>query len=201
MTTAERALIQLSAAVASGRDGLLASAIDEAHQAALPGAAEEVLLQTYLFLGFPTTLRALQAWRERTGTLAERSVAEDCASWRERGERVCEQIYGGQYDRLRSNVSRLHPELERWMLEEGYGKVLDRPGLSLRMRELCIIPLLVAQDAPRPLYAHLRGALNAGAVPDEVESALAMGCAHVSALRAAAACGVWESVLRRRTEV
>jgi 4-carboxymuconolactone decarboxylase len=62
--------------------------------------------------------------------------------------------------------------MERWMVEEGYGKVLGRPGLDLRDRELCIVALLAVLDAPRQLHSHLRGALNVGTPPPEVAEAL-----------------------------
>ena len=72
-------------------------------------------------------------------------------------------MYGGQYEKLRANIAALHPDMERWMVREGYGKVLGRPGLDLATRELCIVALLAPQDAGPQLYSHLRGALNAGA--------------------------------------
>ncbi len=59
------------------------------------------------------------------------------------------------------------------MVVEGYGKVLGRPGLSLMMRELCIVAILAVTGASKQLYAHLRGALNVGATPADVDAALA----------------------------
>ncbi len=55
---------------------------------------------------------------------------------------------------------------------KGYGKVLGRPGLDLATRELCIVALLAVLRTPRQLYSHLRGALNAGAPPPEMEEVL-----------------------------
>jgi alkylhydroperoxidase/carboxymuconolactone decarboxylase family protein YurZ len=43
-------------------------------------------------------------------------------------------------------MGQLHPVLDTLMLEHGYGRVLSRPGLSLRLRELCVIAVLVGQD-------------------------------------------------------
>ena len=115
-------------------------------------------------------------------------------------ERVCEAVYAGQYARLRKNVARLHPDMERWMLTEGYGKVLGRPGLELKVRELCIVALLAGQDAAPQLHSHLRGALNVGASPEEVEAALEVACGAVAPERAAAAREVWDAVRRRWDE-
>jgi 4-carboxymuconolactone decarboxylase len=80
---------------------------------------------------------------------------------------------------------------------EGYGKVLGRPGLALRTRELCIVALLVGQDARPQLYAHLRGALNAGAPAEDVGAALAIAAEELGAERGAAAHAVWRRLSAR----
>ena len=124
----------------------------------------------------------------------------DRDGWRVRGEEVCATVYGGQYGRLRENIRALHPEMEGWMLEEGYGKVLGRPGLALATRELCIVGLLAVSDWPTQLYSHLRGARNAGASDAEVTAALelALGAADDGARSRARE--TWAR-LRRRTSV
>lgn len=83
------------------------------------------------------------------------------------------------------------------MVVEGYGKVLGRPGLSLAVRELCVVALLVHQDAGPQLYAHLRGALNAGASELEVESALALALEGSDRDAGAAAREIWQEVRGR----
>ena len=195
MTEADRALARLAAAIAARDPDALQEAVDRAAASADPNAVEEVLLQSYLFVGFPVALEAVVLWRQRTGTAAPEDQPEDALAWRARGEAVCATVYGGQYGRLRSNVARLHPAYERWMLEEGYGKVLGRPGLSLRARELCIVAQLAALGAPRQLYSHLRGARNAGAGDDDIEAALQEAAAVSSARCAHEARSVWNSVV------
>ncbi|HEY8483478.1 MAG TPA: carboxymuconolactone decarboxylase family protein [Longimicrobiales bacterium] len=195
-----RALVALSAALSSGSAERVSEAMARAARVAVPGEVEEVLLQSYLFLGYPAALSALAQWRELTGLPAPAAAeAEPREGWERRGEWVCARIYGDQYDRLRANVARLHPDLERWMVTEGYGKVLGRPGLALEVRELCVVALLAGLDAPRQLYAHLRGALNAGADPAEVEEALRVASEVVPRARAEAAWSVW-SMVRSRWE-
>jgi 4-carboxymuconolactone decarboxylase len=198
MTEAERSLVRLSAAIASRDPDRLGRALDEAAARATPLEIEEALLQSYLFLGYPAALWALGFWRERSPVPVGAGAAGDAALWRERGEAVCARVYGGQYGRLRENVARLHPDVERWMLVEGYGKVLGRPGLSLRTRELCIVALLVGQDARPQLYAHLRGALNAGASAEDVSVALAVATDELGPERGAAALEVWRGLSDRR---
>jgi alkylhydroperoxidase/carboxymuconolactone decarboxylase family protein YurZ len=85
-------------------------------------------------------------------------------------------------------------------LNEGYGKVLGRSGLDLATRELCIAALLAGMDAEPQLYAHLRGALNAGAGEDDVEEALREAALGITPERARAAREVWSRVRERRRE-
>jgi len=208
MREAERALIEVSAAIGAGSARALEAALEAAARAATPQEVEETLLQSYLFAGYPAALRAFAFWRERqrvgeAAGAADKEGTEvggvhETEKWGERGERVCREVYGSQYEQLRENVRVLHPELERWMIEDGYGKVLGRRGLELRVRELCIVSLLAGQDAADPLYSHLRGALNVGASPAEVELALAASAAVAAPARSDAARSVWRSVLERR---
>ena len=201
LPAATAALISLSAALAAGDDRVLGAALDVAALRADRVGAEEVLLQSYLFLGYPAALRALAAWRERVGgPAASEAPEEERALWHERGQAVCERVYGGAYERLRENVRRLHPDIERWMLEEGYGKVLGRTGLPLRERELCIVALLAGLPAPHQLHSHLRGALNAGASPQQLEGALELAAAVLAPERIAAARALWAAVLERWRE-
>jgi 4-carboxymuconolactone decarboxylase len=76
------------------------------------------------------------------------------------------------YERLRGNIRRLHPELDDWMIVDGYGKVLSRPGLDLCRRELCIVAACAVAEQDRQLHSHLHGALNAGAAPAAVSQTL-----------------------------
>lgn len=173
MTGSERrALVGLSAALATGESDLLARAMHRCLKAADPDRAEEVILQSYLFLGYPAALIAFELWREISKREAGEAAAGSWDEWSDRGREVCQIVYAGQYDGLRRNVRALHPDMERWMVVEGYGKVLGRPGLELAVRELCIASLLAVLGAPRQLHSHLRGALNAGATLQEVEEAV-----------------------------
>jgi 4-carboxymuconolactone decarboxylase len=175
----------------------LSAALERAAMVADPVGVEEVLVQSYLFLGFPAALNALALWRELSGRPAPASSSSDWEGWRARGEEVCARVYGGQYSRLRENVARLHPDLEAWMLTEGYGKVLGRPGLELRVRELCVAALLAGLDAAPQLRSHLRGALHVGATVAEVEEALVLAGGVLPPDRLAVARVVWDDVRRR----
>ncbi|MBA2670509.1 MAG: carboxymuconolactone decarboxylase family protein [Gemmatimonadetes bacterium] len=170
------ALVRVSASIASrnraSRDAALCMALTTADGSEV----DEVILQSHLFVGFPDALEAMVRWRELGGSGTPDPYPEASELWRSRGERVCSDVYGANYEKLRRNVVSLHPDLDRWMVEGGYGRVIGRPGLDLATRELCIAALLAVWGAPRQLHSHLRGALNAGASPDEVQESVEIAC-------------------------
>ncbi|HEY4130530.1 MAG TPA: carboxymuconolactone decarboxylase family protein, partial [Gemmatimonadaceae bacterium] len=166
------ALVRLAAVLTAGTDEQIRAAIvDAASIRAL--WVEELLLQLYLFAGFPRALNASREWRrihpQAVAPADDRTIQE----WRIDGERTCEKVYGTMYDRLRSNIRDLHPLLDDWMITEGYGKVLSRPGLDLGRRELCIVAACAAANQDRQLHSHLRGALNVGVASSAVDASLA----------------------------
>jgi 4-carboxymuconolactone decarboxylase len=58
------------------------------------------------------------------------------------------------------------------MIVDGYGKVLSRPGVDLRTRELCVVAACAVSGQQRQLHSHLHGALNAGASAGEIGGVL-----------------------------
>jgi len=174
---ATRALVALSAAIAVGNE----SAIEEHGRTCLAEGApeawvDELLLQSTLMVGWPRALSAVAIWRRIAGparSLEDGTEYAQAPAWRARGEVLCREIYGANYDRLRANIRELHPALDAWMVTEGYGRTLGRPGLDLARRELTIVAQVAVQGAERHLHSHLRGALNAGVAPDVLDAALA----------------------------
>lgn len=190
---ARRALLRVAAALATRDETAIRAAMAEARDAA-PGAVDEVLLQSHLFVGFPDALNALALWREVSGTPAPPPAGEDPAAWPARGERVCAAVYGASYGRLRVNVERLHPDVDGWMATGGYGRVIGRPGLDLATRELCIAALLAVWNVPRQLHSHLRGALNTGASVAQVDEAVGVACGYLPPDRAAEVRSLWSAI-------
>jgi 4-carboxymuconolactone decarboxylase len=197
LDAAREALVSLSAALATRDGATVREAVRRAAVEADPDAAEEVLLQAHLFVGFPDALAALALWREASGRPAPASLGEGCEGWTGRGERVCAEVYGANYPKLRANVVSVHPEMDRWMVEGGYGRVIGRPGLDLATRELCIAALLAVWNTPRQLHSHLRGALNAGASADEVDAAVEVACGFLDGAAAERVRALWGEVRER----
>ncbi len=173
---ATRVLIQLSAAIASSDEATVRYWLLQAARDVPPLHVEELVLQSYLFCGFPRALNAAREWRRIALRDAPSSDETEDVSlapeWRERGERTCAAVYGTMYDKLRLNVRDLHPALDSWMVVDGYGKVLSRPGLDLPRRELCIVAACAAMGQDRQLHSHLRGSLNVGVDPAALTEAL-----------------------------
>lgn len=129
----------------------------------------ETILQSYLFAGYAAAINAFvllnslapegEILRETGGSLRK---------WKQRGEKLCKMIYGKNYNKLIRNMKALHPDLADWMLWEGYGKVLSRPFLSPRVRELLIVCITAVLGVQRQFLSHVRGALNVGALPMEI---------------------------------
>lgn len=194
-----RALVVLAAAIAAGGTTRLEAACRAAVEAGVPSLwVDELLLQSVLMVGWPRALIGADAWRLVSGRPAV--SVEDGGDyrrhmeWAARGEAVCRVIYEGQYDRLRENVCALHPALERWMLVDGYGRTIGRPGLDLARRELCVVAQVAVQGAERQLHSHLKGAMRAGATPAVVEETLDAANTFLGERERALSLALWERV-------
>ena len=160
---ATRSLVRLSAVLAGGDEDAVRAELQLSAKTTSHEWIEELLLQTYLFAGFPRALNAMREWRRLAGVAPPREeVALDLRTLRTLGEETCARVYGTMYERLRVNIRALHPLLDDWMIVEGYGKVLSRPGLDLPRRELCIVAACAATGQDRQLQSHMHGARNVG---------------------------------------
>src|SRR2546421_8669847 len=135
------ALVRLAAAIAAADEATVRESFLAAVAAKVPPIwMDELIIQSYLFSGFPRALNAAREWR-RIVPVASPS-ADDPADpsrseeWLARGEATCRAVDDGMYEQLRANVYQLHPPLDAVMGMDGYGKVLGRPGLDLARRGL-----------------------------------------------------------------
>jgi 4-carboxymuconolactone decarboxylase len=169
-----RHLVRIAGAIAGSPEGQVRSLMSEAVDEVDHVSVEEIILQSYLFAGFPRTLNAMRMWRVVSGRHAPstdpEAAAEDFDLWRTRGAETCAIVYGESYEKLRQNICELHPALDEWMIVDGYGKVLSRPGVDLRTRELCVVAACAVTGQQRQLHSHLHGALNSGSSPGEIAS-------------------------------
>lgn len=171
-----RRLIRLSAVITAGSESDVRRVLTTESSGVPPEWIEELVLQSYLFAGFPRALNAMREWRRispelPTGQLDDGS-ARSLARWEADGEVTCHAVYGTMYERLRENIRALHPRLDEWMITDGYGKVLSRPALDLARRELCIVAACAAAGQDRQLHSHLHGARNVGVAPAVIDAAI-----------------------------
>lgn len=189
-----RALVVLSATITGGNDRQIRDALTRAATDIPAMWVEELLLQSYLFAGFPRALNATREWRRVEPDPLVGNAPVDIDRWRADGEATCAAVYGSMYDRLRENIRHLHPSLDEWMITDGYGKVLSRPGLDLPRRELCIVAACAAAGQDRQLHSHFHGALNVGVDPVVIDHVLDAIGAFLGADRAASARMLWARV-------
>ncbi len=166
-----RVIAIYSAAITLADDPLMTTAIRAGLRQNVTGKQlHEVVLQSYLFLGFPRMLIAADCLNREIPDLdlprpPLAVAAEEARDWTDRGVELCKEVYNKNYDLLKDRVENMAPEIFRWMVFEGYGKVLSRPGLGIVEREMAIVACLIMENRPSQLYSHMRGALNVGADP------------------------------------
>jgi 4-carboxymuconolactone decarboxylase len=196
---ATRRLLVVAAALNEATLGGMVEHIRDARGAGTSATwLEELVLEAALFVGYPRALVAAAALRQvepkPAGDPGDAADYERWRDWKARGEVTGRRIYGENYDKLRNSLGALHPAIEAWIVLDGYGRTISRPGLDLMRRELCAIAMLVAQNTPRQLHSHLRGALNNGASPEDVDEALMLLAPLVPPARAKAAFELWREV-------
>jgi 4-carboxymuconolactone decarboxylase len=195
LPAATRALCAFAAAMSRGDDETAAVALRTARRLrAARREAEEVALMLVLYAGFPGALESLRLLNATWPGRVRRTREGVPATWRLRGMALCRRVYGPAIGRLLPAVRALHPDLEVWMVEHGYGRVLSRPGLGARERELVTVSSLAALGWERQLVSHVLGALRVGASAAQVREALAIGERAGAARERAIARRTWQRV-------
>jgi 4-carboxymuconolactone decarboxylase len=89
----------------------------------------------------------------------------------ERGRQHGSDVYP-DYAAVERLLGSYDPELPRYLSENAYGQIYDRPGLSMRQRELLAIAMLTVSQRLPQLESHITGALRVGATPDEAKEVI-----------------------------
>jgi len=168
-----RDLLRLSVAIVLG---------DWQHLRELRRSAEpdrswrEAALQTHLFAGFPRLVEAFGVLAEEGGLGApdpdELAPSRSEEAEIEAGFAFFETVYGHRAPCVRAMLAGYHPDWARWVLGHAYGRVLTRTGISPAERELLAVVCLAALDQSRQLAGHARGAVRAGAQPEQLVAAV-----------------------------
>ncbi len=83
------------------------------------------------------------------------------------------------------NATPFTQPIQEHITSKAWGDVWQRPGLDLKTRSLITVAMLTALGKPHELKGHVRGALNNGVTPAEIQEVL---------LHAAVYCGVPSAV-------
>jgi 4-carboxymuconolactone decarboxylase len=85
------------------------------------------------------------------------------AERRQRGEELFATVYGPHTGAVRERLQSFHRAFDDFVVEAAYGRILCRPGLPCRTRELLAAAALCSLQQWPQFVAHARGALAFGA--------------------------------------
>lgn len=140
----------------------------------------EVMVQLVPYCGWAVGLNALTVAREILGADADEPAGDGPGASSLPATREELQALGwatarrvnAQFDRVAEGVGSIDPDLVPYLTETAYGYVYNRPGLTLRERELVAVAILTALNQVPQLKYHIRGALNAGASAAEAREVI-----------------------------
>lgn len=130
-------------------------------------ALAEGALSIHLFSGFPRAIEAFFALTAAGVTALPRVDERPLEDVREAGSELFRRIYGKNDTAVRQQLERFSNDFARAVLEDAYGRVLSRPFLDAKTRELTAVCALAALGLERQLFSHLRGSLAFGATRQE----------------------------------
>ena len=109
----------------------------------------------------------------------------------EQGLATRKQVVGEDFvARAFGGVTEFTAPIQQYITRNAWGDVWQRPGLDLKTRSLITVAMLTALGKQHELKGHVRGALNNGATPQEIQEVL---------LHASIYCGVPTAVEAFRT--
>lgn len=109
---------------------------------------------------------------------------------------VRQRLWGDQAEAIERGLHALDPDLAALIGEVVYDRVLARPGLDLKTRELLAVTALMSVGGEGELKTHMRGALRCGATVAELKEVVLQAAMFVGFPKALAAMRVLQSVRR-----
>jgi len=143
-----------------------------------PSDIYEILLQSHLFAGFPRAINSLEIFESlllKNGIDPSEHFNKedkDHANKARKGLDLFKKVYGDNSAAVLKTLDSLHPGYDIWILEDAYGRILSRPYLSGKTRELSAVAALTTTGGVKQLQSHIKGAFNLGATLDEVAGAI-----------------------------
>lgn len=82
------------------------------------------------------------------------------------------EVYGEEVGNKLSHLASKNAALAKMILNHGFSEVIDRPGLSLKYREIATLAVLVQLGVEGELRTHVGNALRVGISKDEINELL-----------------------------
>lgn len=115
----------------------------------------------------------------------------------EAGLKVRREVLGSEHvDRSMANVSKFSEPIQQLVTEYCWGIVWNSDGLERKTRSLLNIAMLTALNRNHELGVHVRGAINNGATPREIQEVLLQTAIYVGVPAALESFRVAERVLK-----
>lgn len=171
---AERLLIRAMASLWPGDHEAFGLCARLAQARGVPRAQfEEVMLQGILFCGFPRVINGFrtlsECWPADPPPAGGALPLDDQEA---AGRALFAAIYQQNDDTVQDMLRGYHGELHAFVMDTAYGRILSRPGLSPRVRELMAVGTLASTEQVPQMIAHGRGALHFGADRDQIREAI-----------------------------
>lgn len=165
-------------------------------------AVYEVLLQGYLFCGYPRAIESffcLDDIAKKNRIAIPRTIVSEPSSkvLSDKGLMTAGKVYRDNFNRINNKISALSPDLGYLMIIEGYGRILSRPGLEIGHRELAAVSSLSAMRAYRQLNSHIRGSINVGCHPREIFEAILCALPWLGAVSIEKSIALWSEIVGR----
>jgi 4-carboxymuconolactone decarboxylase len=107
------------------------------------------------------------------------------------------EVLGTEHvDRSLAQVSEFSRPIQEFVTEYVWGMVWGREGLPRQTRSLLNIVMLTALNRSHELGVHVRGALNNGVTPEEIQEALLQAAVYVGVPAALESFRIAESVIK-----
>jgi 4-carboxymuconolactone decarboxylase len=108
-------------------------------------------------------------------------------------------VLGAEHvDRSLSQVSDFSRPIQEFVTEYCWGMIWGREGLPRQTRSLLNIVMLTALNRSHELGVHVRGALNNGVTPEEIQEALLQAAVYVGVPAALESFRIAEAVMKER---
>ncbi|MFL9875866.1 carboxymuconolactone decarboxylase family protein [Paraburkholderia megapolitana] len=96
-----------------------------------------------------------------------------------KGLSVRREVLGAEYvDKSVNEVEDFMKPMQKMTTEWCWGEIWTRPGLDRKTRSIINLAMLTALNRPHEIRLHLRGALNNGVTPEEIQEVLLQACIY-----------------------